>query len=169
MYQLLRRHRGAFFTMVNYTFVADVHLGKLARMLRLLGFDTLYSNEVTAVQLTATAIEQSRILLSRYAGYKAAPHLQVFIIYSANPGEQLQQVVQHFHLKDQVDPFSRCLVCNGLLTVVPVESIQTSLQPNTRQAFHQFWQCNDCRQIYWKGSHYERMLKWVEKTEGING
>lgn len=141
-------------------FIADVHLGKLARMLRMLGFDVLYSNEATPAQLIAFAAEQNRVLLSRYAPFAKAT-VSTLIINSSVPYEQLQQIITHFHLADQIQPFTRCLVCNGHLKIVAKEIILEQLEPNTRQAFNDFWQCVSCERIYWKGSHYERMMKLV--------
>lgn len=145
-----------------------MHLGKLAKALRLLGFDTLYSNEATPQQLIATAKEQNRIFLSRYAPFaKELPDL-AFTIISTGPLEQLQQVLTHFHLKTETQPFTRCLVCNGLLASVSKASIEEQLELNTRAAFQEFWQCIGCSRLYWKGSHYERMLKLVEQMKAFS-
>lgn len=131
-------------------------------MLRMLGFDVLYSNKATPVQLLAFAAEQNRVLLSRYAPF-AKEAVQTLIITSSVPIEQLQQVLTYFHLKDQVQPFTRCLVCNGHLERISKESIIEKLEPNTRVGYNEFWQCSSCERIYWKGSHYERMIKLVEQ------
>lgn len=150
---------------VKPLFIADVHLGKLARNLRLLGFDTLYTNACTQAELIAVALEQNRILLSRYAGYAKYPAISSFIIQSEEPAEQLKQLVPHFHLANKLHPFSKCLVCNGTLEPVAKENILAQLQSNTSKYFNEFWQCDNCKRIYWKGPHYNRMLTLVEKVK----
>lgn len=155
--------RPLLFLRMSTTFIADVHLGKLAKALRLLGFDTLYNNNAIPQQLLATAGEQQRVLLSRYAPFTKALGSLSFTITSANPTEQLQEVVTHFQLKNAIQPFTRCLVCNGPLKTVSKAVINHLLEPNTRAAFNEFWQCKNCQRIYWKGSHYERMLQLVQQ------
>jgi uncharacterized protein len=145
-------------------FVADVHLGKLARALRLLGFDTRYSNTFTPAQLVAMAKEENAVLLSRSTAFSKITAIQSFLIQSEEPEKQLQAVVQHFNLQKQLQPFTRCLICNGQLEAVTKESVYTQLEPNTATFFDAFWQCATCKRIYWKGSHYDRMLKLVEKV-----
>lgn len=147
---------------MEYRFIADVHLGKLARWLRLLGFDTAYQNSFTVNDLMKIASEQDRILLSRNSSLSKKGSLSSFIIQNEEPALQLQELAVHFNLKDHLRPFSRCMVCNGRLESVPKENILHLLEKNTAAYFDEFWQCCDCRRIYWKGSHYEKMLKIIE-------
>jgi uncharacterized protein with PIN domain len=147
-------------------FIADVHLGKLARLLRLLGFDTVYNNSFTATDLLTISKEQERILLSRNVLLAKVAGIKTFITTSEEPTTQLKQVVEHFELKKQFHPFSRCMVCNAPLQVVTKEKINNVLEKNTSMYFNEFWQCSNCRRIYWKGSHYERMLKTIENVIG---
>lgn len=143
-------------------FIADVHLGRLAKWLRMLGFDTAYKNSFTTDELTRIAREENRTLLSRNSALAKKDSFTSFIITEEEPELQLQQVLEHFHLKEQVHPFTRCMVCNGLLEKVDKQAILPLLQQNTRAYFDAFWQCRNCRRIYWKGSHYERMMKMME-------
>lgn len=148
-------------------FVADVHLGKLARLLRLLGFDTLYRNDFTKQELVSISHEKDRILLSRDAQLAKRGLSRYFIVTSEDPMLQLKQVVMQFSLKEQFLPFSRCIACNGLLETASKESVAPLLEKNTRQYYTEFWKCTDCGRIYWKGSHYERMLKTIEFITGF--
>jgi uncharacterized protein len=151
--------------MEPFRFVADVHLGKLARLLRMLGFDVLYSNEASPAQLATTTMAEGRILLSKSVAFAQQASLPLLVIDSSNPVQQLQQVIAHFQLQNALRPFTRCLLCNGQLLPVPKAAIEQALQPGTRAAFNQFWQCTNCRRIYWEGSHYERMQnRLVEAT-----
>jgi len=143
-------------------FIADVHLGKLARLLRMLGFDTIYRNDFTTTELTKISKEQGRMLLSRNASLSKNKLINCLVVTNEDAFIQLQQVILHFDLKDQVRPFSRCIVCNGTLEPVSKERIVHLLKRNTAEYFNEFWQCTDCRRIYWKGSHFERMLKTIQ-------
>jgi uncharacterized protein with PIN domain len=148
-------------------FIADVHLGKLARALRLLGFDTLYSNAYTATDLRNLAVAQQRILLSRSAAFNSYPELHALVVQSELLQSQLQQVVQQLGLSSHLRPFTRCLVCNGLLSIVSKETIAKQLEPNTRLYYNNFWQCLQCGKVYWKGVHYNRMQALVRSVETI--
>ena len=146
-------------------FIVDVHLGKLARLLRLLGFDTFYENNVTINDLLRLSTDQDRIILSRNKLFSKKSN-KSFLVIDENPSIQLNQLYDHFHLKDQIDPFSRCIVCNGTLEAVTKENISVLLEKNTSQYFNEFWQCKHCKRIYWKGSHYENMLKKIQNITG---
>ena len=151
-------------TMSTPAFVADVHLGKLAKRLLLLGFDVCYSNVATTRALYEMAMSQNRVLLSRGTPV-GNPGFAFLLIQSEDPDIQLIQVVRHYNLYDHCAPFTRCLVCNGVLAAVPKEAVQSNLQQNTVRYFQAFWQCTACNRIYWNGSHYDRMRKLVEKIK----
>ena len=82
------------------------------------------------------------------------------------PGEQLVEVVHRYDLASRASPYRRCMRCNGLLQPVEKEAVLDRLQPLTRQYFDDFRMCTDCRQIYWKGSHYEHMQQLIEQVIG---
>ena len=144
-------------------FIVDVHLGKLARWLRLLGFDTVYQNFFTNIELVRIAKEERRVLLSRNLAFKKLDNVLPFIIESEDPRQQLKQVTTHFQLKNKLRPFSRCIICNGNLEIVSKEQIKDQLEENTAAFFNEFWQCENCKRIYWKGSHYDRMVSLLER------
>ena len=151
----------------EYKFLADANVGKLARLLRMLGFDTGYDNAFSTRQLEDIAERQSRILLTRNpAAEKLFPGIQSFVVADEKPYIQLCQVIQHFNLKKRILPFTRCIECNAILVAVSKENIVERLQENTALYFDDFWQCNNCNRIYWKGSHYERMLQLAEEILG---
>lgn len=141
-------------------FICDVHLGRLAKYLRMLGFDTLYSNQSDASKLIEVSNKDSRHLLSRDASFPTKS-IYAVTIHSEGPVEQLKQVLAYYQLKEKIRPFSRCMVCNGILNQVPKEMVLSKLQPNTIQYVQQLWQCSHCGRIYWKGSHYERMRNLI--------
>jgi len=148
---------------IEYKFLADANVGKLARLLRMLGFDTVYDNAFSTQQLKEIAGREDRVLLTRNpAADKLFPAIRRFIITDENPYIQVKQVIKYFDLEERLRPFTRCIACNGVLHAAPKENIIDILQQNTALYFDDFWQCDDCNRIYWKGSHYERMLQLVE-------
>jgi len=145
-------------------FVLDVHLGRLATYLRMLGFDTLYRNDYTDAELAHISSSESRILLTRDRGLlKRSIVTHGYCLRTTNPREQLVEVVRRFDLFTSIKPFQRCLRCNGLLQPVDKAAIIDRLQPQTRRHYHEFRRCQTCDHIYWKGSHYERMQRFIER------
>src|SRR4051794_15228008 len=143
-------------------FIADVHLGKLARMLRMLGFDTAYSNAFSNAELVSIALEQERVLLSRNGPIgRKHPALTTYFISHDEPEVQLENVLQHFHLLPHIQPFSRCMVCNGILEPVAKDAVLAQLPEKTAIYYHEFWRCTHCKRIYWKGPHYNRMMRFI--------
>jgi uncharacterized protein with PIN domain len=143
-------------------FVVDNHLGKLAAYLRMLGLDTLYRNDYQDEELAQISGEQDRILLTRDLRLLMRKSVQNgYWVRSLEPAEQFFEVVRRYHLKQYVRPFQRCLRCNALLQPVSKEAILPRLEPLTRLYFDDFRICPNCGQIYWKGSHFERMEKLI--------
>ena len=145
------------------TFILDVHLGKLARLLRMLGFDTLYEKEFADAQIAAIAATQTQIVLTRDLPLLKRKTLEWgYWVRSRQPQEQLWEVINHFNLLTYAKPFYRCIACNGLIVRVDKRQIQAHLQPQTNSCFDEFYQCCGCLKIYWKGSHYEKMERFVQ-------
>jgi uncharacterized protein len=148
-------------------FILDVHLGKLANYLRMLGFDTLYRNDYADEELARIAGEARRILLTRDLGLlKRREVIYGYYVRSLDPSQQVAEVLQRFDLIDAIEPFHRCLACNGLLAAVDKEEILDRLLPKTRRYYDEFYRCRACEQIYWKGSHFERMQRFIEELRG---
>jgi uncharacterized protein with PIN domain/sulfur carrier protein ThiS len=144
-------------------FVLDAHLGKLAVFLRMLGFDALYRNDYGDEELARISSQEQRILLTRDRGLlKRSLVTHGYCIRQDDPRQQIAEVLQRFDLYHLVAPFQRCLRCNGLLETVDKDAIFDQLQPDTRQYFQEFRRCQACGQIYWKGSHYQRMQQMIE-------
>ncbi len=145
-------------------FVLDVHLGKLAHLLRMLGFDTVYSNDASPGELLARARGEDRILLSR--GVKLTEKSGVnaaFRITSENPREQLLAVMERFDLWRSTTPFRRCIQCNTLLSDVTKETIISRLPAKVRALYGDFRTCPTCGRIYWQGTHYAKMHRFSEE------
>ncbi|WP_017316181.1 Mut7-C RNAse domain-containing protein [Mastigocladopsis repens] len=148
-------------------FVVDIHLGKLATSLRLLGFDTLYRNDYKDEELARISSLQNRILLTRDRGLLMRSIVTYgYYVRNTNPQLQIVEVMQRFNLYKLVAPFQRCLRCNGLLEPVAKESIIDELPETVRLYTHEFHRCQNCNQIYWKGSHYERLQQFIDLVVG---
>jgi uncharacterized protein len=144
-------------------FVLDVHLGRLARTLRLLGFDALWRNDITDEDLAAISTEQKRILLTRDRGVlKRARVTRGYFVRATDRRCQVVEVLRRFDLFGAIAPFGRCLECNGLLEAVAKEEVENRLPPRTRRDYHDFRRCPDCRRVYWQGSHFDRLADLVE-------
>lgn len=151
-------------------FVLDVHLGRLATGLRLLGFDTLFGPDFDDPVLARLSSSTGRILLTRDRGLlKRSEVIHGYCVRSSDPNEQVVEVLRRFDLFESVQPFQRCLRCNGRLVEVPKDAITDRLEPITREHFHEFYECSGCGRIYWKGSHYEAMLQYVERVRASQG
>lgn len=143
-------------------FVLDTHLGRLAAYLRLLGFDTLYHNDFDDPTLSDISVNEHRILLTcdkKLLMRKLITH--ACYIHEREPQKQLLEILIRLDLFEQQHPFSRCMHCNGVIHPVDKESIETHLMPRTREYYNEFWQCDKCMKIYWKGSHYQRMQQLI--------
>ncbi|MGC9366852.1 MAG: Mut7-C RNAse domain-containing protein [bacterium] len=146
-------------------FVLDVHLGKLCRNLRLLGLDTYYENNLDDDQLAAISHSQHRILITRDINLlKRTKVIWGYWIREKDPYLQTLSVIRRFDLSLHLQPFSRCLRCNQKIERVDKPYIQHRLPVNTRKYFENFYLCSNCDRIYWKGSHYKNMVKFVEKV-----
>ena len=145
-------------------FVADCHLGTLARYLRLLGFDTLFGVEDDAA-LARLSKSERRVLLTRDRGLlKRNIVTHGYWVRQTQPGQQLVEVVRRLDLVDQAKPFSRCLACNGILRSVPAGAVRHLVPIRVGQRYAQFKQCRTCGRVYWQGSHYTRLARLVEET-----
>ncbi|HET9418240.1 MAG TPA: Mut7-C RNAse domain-containing protein [Chthoniobacterales bacterium] len=139
-------------------FVADGHLGKLARDLRLLGLDVLYDPAAEDRQLLDTAKIENRALLTR--DRRLLMHAVVqhgYCVRSQQPLEQTAEVLRRFDLAGVLAPFTRCLRCNARLESVKKAVVVEQLEPLTKIYYDEFRRCAACGQIYWRGSHYAKL------------
>ena len=159
-------------------FVLDTHLGRLARYLRLLGFDTLYSNAFDDAQLARLAAGDrgnegdgpshpvgglKRILLTRDHGLlkrKSVTH--GCFVRADDPRRQAAEILSRFQLYNAVRPFHRCTRCNGLIGRVDKSEAAGRVPPRVALAYPEFSRCGDCGRIYWKGSHYDHMRNIID-------
>ena len=143
-------------------FVLDVHLGKLARYLRLLGFDTIYDRDYVDATIAAISRRERRILLTRDKGLlKRNEVTRGYWLRNIQPKLQIAEVVEAFDLYRLVRVFSRCMVCNHNLETVDEASVRDALPAGLRGQFEQVSRCPGCGRLYWPGSHYDRLVDLV--------
>ncbi len=147
----------------EWRFVLDCHLGRLAKHLRILGFDTVYRPQAEDGWLAAVSHDEGRVLLTMDRGLLMRGLVdRGSLVRSAAPRDQLREILGRFHLAGQVRPLRRCLRCNGLLVDVAKDEVLDQIPPKTRLWCQEYRRCSACSQLYWAGSHYERMMAWVE-------
>jgi len=150
-------------------FVADVHLRKLVRHLRLLGFDCLYNPEWPDEKLAEISAQQERVLLTRDRGLlKRSVVDHGILIRSDDPMAQVREVIRRLDLKDRIKPVSRCLVCNGNLVEAAKEQIRDRIPKWTYERVDQYLQCKACGKIFWQGAHWNRLQRIIENAVSDN-
>jgi uncharacterized protein with PIN domain len=143
-------------------FVADGHLGKLVRDLRLLGIDVAYDRDAEDRQLIVLATAEDRALLTRDRRLLMHAALRHgYYLRSQNPLDQTVEVLRRFNLDAVSAPFSRCLRCNALLEPALKEKVIGQLEPLTKIYYEEFRRCRGCEQVYWSGSHFEKLQKRI--------
>lgn len=144
-------------------FVADGHLGKLARDLRLLGFDVAYASNASDQSLAASCIGDRALLTRdrRLLMHKTVAH--GYCPRSHDPNEQIIEVLRRFDLAALPAPYTRCMQCNGLLERAEKAAILEQLEPLTKIHYEEFSRCAACAKIYWSGSHFGKLEARIEK------
>lgn len=138
-------------------FALDMHLGRLAGYLRLLGFDSTYRNDVSDDELLALARDEHRIVLSRDTGLLKRRELtHGAFVHATDPRRQLREVIDRFQLESRIAPFTRCARCNaGVESIAPEDA--DDAPPAVSRDKAAFSRCTGCRQLYWRGSHPSRL------------
>lgn len=146
-------------------FILDVHLGRLAGRLRLLGLDAAYRNDSGDAELARRAAEGPRWLLTRDRGLlMRAVVTHGYLVRATDPDEQVLEVARRFQLAPHLRPFRRCAHCNGWLEAVEKSAIADRLEPGTRRDHDEFRRCADCGQLYWPGSHLPSIQALLERV-----
>ncbi len=144
------------------TFILDVHLGKLARRLRLLGFDCTYRTDFTDAEIMQLSLAEGRIILTCDRGI--LKHRQIrngYLVRSDQVDQQVREILARYLLFDQIRAWRRCMACNGLLEGVAKAAIEDRLEPKTRLYYEDFHRCLNCDRLYWQGSHFEKLNRWL--------
>lgn len=145
-------------------FILDVHLGRLAAYLRMLGFDALYRNSFEDPELVRISAEEQRILLTRDRGLLM--HSAVsrgYWIRQTGSRRQLAEVIERFDLCRQARPFTRCMACNEPLREITRAGAAGRVPQRILTAYDEFRECGRCGRVYWPGSHHSRMRQWIRQ------
>ncbi len=144
-------------------FVADAHLGGLARMLRMLGFDTLYDNHFHDDTIVAICAQDGRIVLTRDRELlKRSAVTHGCYVHALKPEAQLREIVERLDLARSARPFTLCLHCNVPLRPVDKASVLDRLPPRVREHYEHFSTCEVCGRMYWEGSHWRNMRRMLD-------
>jgi len=145
-------------------YLLDVHLGKLARYLRMLGIDSVYENNFTKDEIVSISLEQNRTILSRDRHLLMRKEItHAYWIRSEYPVEQIKEVIHRFHLEHEIKEFSLCMECNYKLEPVKKAEVFDTLPPKVRDYHHEYYVCKFCGRIYWPGTHYVNMKKLLSQ------
>jgi uncharacterized protein with PIN domain/sulfur carrier protein ThiS len=149
-------------------FVLDVHLGKLAAMLRMVGLDSAYRNDASDQDIVEISLREKRIILSRdreLLKRKAVSH--GYYVKSKEPVQQFQEILHRFQLEKLLEPFSRCLQCNTLLEKAAQAQIEKAAPASVRRRYEEFKYCRTCGKIFWRGSHWRSMVNRINAGLGF--
>jgi uncharacterized protein with PIN domain len=144
-------------------FIADAHLGGLARLLRMAGFDTLYDNNYRDGDIEIVAEQEQRIVLTRDRELLKRRGIQSgCYVHAIKAAQQFREIVSRLDLAPQMQPFTLCLSCNAPLRSIAKALVIDRLPPAVRATHEEFSTCDVCRGVFWKGSHWKRMCELLE-------
>ena len=152
-------------------FIVDHNVGKLAKGLRMMGFDTLLFEGGDDHYMVATALAEGRVILTRDTEIMrrrlvTSGRLKAILIESSEPEKQVRQVVKTLNLAGQFKPFTICLECNQPLVERSKEEVKGRVPPHVFQTRDQYMECPACNRIYWKGTHWQAMTRRLEEFTG---
>ncbi len=147
-------------------FVVDVQLGKLAKLMRLFGFDTAYGKKFDKEQIIKISIDEHRAILTKDVELlKRNDVTHGYFVRNIRAELQIKEVIERFDLRNSIKEFTRCLLCNALLQPISKEEIESKLPPKVKKIYNEFFFCPVCQKVYWRGSHYEKMKDFVNKIK----
>lgn len=151
-------------------FIVDANVGKLARWLRMLGYDTLFINDIDDNELIAIGLNDERVLLTKDTQLMlrrvvTSGRLKAVLIEDDNFKDQIRQVARLMKI-DKEKKFTRCLECNELLVPKSQDDVRDLVPAYVFKTQSHYFQCPSCQRIYWRGTHWQRMNKEMEKLMG---
>jgi len=154
--------------MSNWKFIVDNNVGKLAKWLRIMGYDTLFFNGSNDSSMIAIALAEKRVILTRDTQIMkrrviTSGRLKAISIQSDKPELQMHQVIEAFHLECQFNPFTLCLECNQPLVEKSKQQVKDLVPPYVFQTQGQYMECPVCHRIYWRGTHWQAMTKRLKR------
>ncbi len=145
-------------------FILDVHLGTLAKYMRMLGLDTLYQNNYKDDEIVKISLKEKRAILTKDRGIlKRSEVTHGYWLRSVKAENQIIEVIERFDLKSQIKELSRCLLCNSPLRKIAKARVIDRLPKKVKEYQIEFYYCKNCDKVFWKGSHYTKMKGIIEK------
>ncbi len=153
----------------SFKFIVDHNVGKLARWLRMMGYDTLFFNGDDDSRMVHIALREGRVILTRDTqimkrGVVTSGRLKTILVESEKPEQQMRQVIESLNLDCQFEPFSLCLECNQLLIERGKEEVEDRVPPYVFRTQSQYMECPACQRTYWRGTHWQAMTKKLKKS-----
>lgn len=149
-------------------FIADVHLGRLARYLRMMGFDLLYENNFEDDEIVKISLEEKRAILTKDRGIlKRSEVTHGYWVRSSRVKDQVIEIIKRFDLKKLIKEFTRCIECNSILEPISKNEIINELPPKVSKSQTEFSRCSSCKKLYWKGTHHQRMLSFIKTIKNV--
>ena len=154
-------------------FIVDHNVGKLAKWLRMMGYDSLFFDGDDDSQMVRQALREARMILTRDAGIMKRRvvnngRIKAILIESEEPERQMRQVISRLGLKTNFRPFTLCLECNHPLVERSKEEVKDRVPPYVFKTQTQYMECPACRRVYWQGTHWEAMTRRLEKLAKTN-
>lgn len=147
-------------------FVLDAHLGRLAKFLRMLGLDVLYKNDYQDQEIAAISSSTDRIVLTRDRKLLMRNEIRHgYYVRKTAPEEQVSEIVHRYQVHEHIQPLTRCLECNSVLVPLARQQAEAKLPDSIRRRYDDFSGCEVCGRVYWKGSHYDRMLERISRMK----
>jgi uncharacterized protein with PIN domain len=149
-------------------FIVDNNVGKLAKWLRMIGYDTLFFNGSDDSQMVATALAEGRVILTKDTQIMkrrvvTSGRLKAILIQSDEPERQMRQVIDSLNLDWQFKPFTICLECNQPLVERSKQQVSDLVPPYVFKTQNQYMECPACHRIYWRGTHWQAMTEKLKK------
>lgn len=149
-------------------FMVDTNVGKLARWLRMIGYDAVFFENGDDAEMISQALKGNRVVITRDShiskrGVATSGRLRVVLVESAQPENQMREVIRQLGLDQHFGPFTRCLECNQRLEARPKGAVKGKVPPYVYRTQANFLECPACGRIYWRGSHWEAMRRRLER------
>jgi len=149
-------------------FIVDNNVGKLAKWLRIMGYDTVFFTGIDDSRMVAKALAEGRVILTRDTGIMkrglvTSGRLEAILISSEEPEKQKRQVIKTLNLDCQFRPFALCLECNQPLVEKNKDQVKDRVPPHVFKTQSQYVECPTCHRIYWRGTHWQAMTRELEK------
>ncbi len=153
--------------MTEPSFIVDINVAQLARWLRMMGYDTVLFGHGSDSRLIRTALAEGRIILTRDTHIMkrrvvTSGRLRALLINDERPEQQIRQVIEQFGLDGDACPFSLCLECNSPLVPLGRDDVAERVPPYVFRTQQEFVECPACHRVYWKGTHWQAMLRRLE-------